>query len=229
MGAADRGPGRAAEERDGRHYLIRRISEFGHPLLGRGLVVFPYPSWLARIDPMRRREFITVLGGASRVAARGARAGRRSRATDCRLIQPGRRRSSNESPLRGVSPRAREAGMVAGSKHSHRRAIWRDDPGANSGSRKGAACAATRGNSRECTSRCRRCAARCRHRPNRLRRRLRSRRRGIYQEPCAAGRQSHGPLELRGEYHRQMDGDAQGDRPKPYARRSHGKPAHHRL
>jgi putative ABC transport system substrate-binding protein len=32
--------------------------------LGRGLIVFPHPSWLARIDPKRRREFITFLGGA---------------------------------------------------------------------------------------------------------------------------------------------------------------------
>jgi hypothetical protein len=40
-------------------------SDFGHAAAGGGLVVFPHPSWLARIDPMRRREFIALLGGAA--------------------------------------------------------------------------------------------------------------------------------------------------------------------
>ena len=61
-----------------RSHSRQELSDFGHTLSGRGLVVFPHPSWLAGNDPMRRREFIALSAVPQRVAARGARAAGRA-------------------------------------------------------------------------------------------------------------------------------------------------------
>ena len=45
----------------------------------------------------------------------------------------------------------------------------------------------------------------------------------LHREPGAAGRQSHRRAALRGEHHRQVAGDAQGDRAAPGARRARGQ------
>jgi hypothetical protein len=45
--------------------LSSALSDFGHTPLGQGLVLVPHPSWLARIDPMRRRELLIALLGSA--------------------------------------------------------------------------------------------------------------------------------------------------------------------
>ena len=84
-----------------------------------------------------------------------------------------------------------------------------------------------RDSSRRAPASCRRCAAR--RRPSQSssspvadpgRRWVLSR---ALRDRAATSRAS---LDLRGEYHRQMAGDAQGDRPKPFARRSHRTTQH---
>ena len=59
------------------------LSDFGHTLFGRGLVVFPHPSWLAGTTPCRSPRFAISASSSGRSPNRGhpcANPGRRRRA-----------------------------------------------------------------------------------------------------------------------------------------------------
>ena len=167
-------------------------------------------------------------------------AARQSRGRSRRARSPGMRRigvliglagkrSGNEGATRRHSGRGsngadgRRAAMSASTIASRRQR------GSVSGARERAGRSAARRDPRTIDAGRRRAAAGEPHDPDRVRRRLRSDRLGLCREPGAAGRQSHRACCIRGEHHRQMAGDAQGDRAAPGARRLHRQPQDDRL
>ena len=163
------------------------------------------------------------------VGRSGARAASRADAAHRRPCELRRRRSGSEGAPRGIPEGARAAWVVGGAQCPHRLSFCAWQSRTNAGACERAGCPAARCDVHHFDSGHRRAAAGDPRDPDRVRRRLRPDRLGLHCEPGAAGRQSHGSFEFRGEHHRQVAGDAQGDRSTPDARRVHGQTEHHPL
>ena len=157
---------------------------------------------------MRRREFITLLGGAAvGVADRCACAAGRADAAHRRAGGPRRRRSGYAGAPRGVPAGARTARMGGGPQRPHRLSLCAQR-GSSSAAGQRTGRPATRRDPRTITANRRRVATRDSHDPDRVRRGLRSDRRWLRRQSSAARRKSHGPAAFRGQHHRQVAGDA---------------------
>ena len=173
---------------------------------------------------MRRREFITLLGGAAALAARGARAAARAHAAHRRAAGFRRGRVGHPGAARGFPAANRAARMVGRPKRPHRHSLCGRQGRPISEARERAGRPGARRDPRPLPADHCGAAAREPRDPDRLRLRVRPDRCRHRRKPGATGWQCDGPDAVRGGHHRQVAGDAQGDRAALGTRCARGQP-----